>query len=126
MNRYHKAVYIPDIDKKRLEALTDVLNAMKWRYTEHCIDTLKYRTIRIEDILVFIKNLKLNSQDIFEYYTDEKNRIIKIGYRIKYTSGTDIILVLSNTKNIVTIYLNTADDNHITLNKNLYVRNTKI
>ena len=26
-------------------------------------------------------------------------------------------------KNIITIYANTADDDHVTLNKNLYVKN---
>jgi len=122
MNRYHKNVYIPEADKARLEALTDVLNTLKWTHTRHCTDNLKYRTIRQEDILLFIKDLKLRHEDIFEYYKDEAGHITKACYRIKYTAGVDIILILSDVKNIITIYTNTADDDHITLNKNLYTQ----
>jgi hypothetical protein len=122
MNRYHKKVYIPDKDKKRLETLTVRLNALKWTYTVHCLDNLKYRTIRQADILLFIKNTVLQSKNIFEYYTDEKNDIIKICYRLQYTSGIDLILILSEVKNIITIYTNNTEDNHITLNKKLYTQ----
>lgn len=122
MNRYHKKVYISEQHKKQLELLTYHLNTLKWRYTSHCLDTLKYRTIKLEDILLFIKDLKLNDKDIFEYYTDYQNNIIKLCYRIQYTKGMDLILIIGQFKNIITIYLNTAEDNHITLNKNLYVK----
>ena len=123
MLRYHKDVYIPEADKSRLEALTIELNALKWRFTPHCIDNLTVRTIRQEDILLFIKDLKLQAVDIFEYYINEYNRIIKICYRIPYTQNMDIILIISDEKNIITVYMNEKEDNHITLNKNLYVKN---
>jgi hypothetical protein len=99
---------------------------MNWRYTSHCVDNIKFRVIRLEDVLTFIKNLKLNASDIFEYVTDEKALIIKACYRVKYTQTMDLILIIGQQKNIITIYLNTADDKHETLDKNLYVRITKI
>jgi hypothetical protein len=123
MNRYHKDVYIPEADGVRLEAWTAKLNAGKWQYSRHCTDNLKLRYIGLTEILVFIKGIKLNASDIFEYYTDENNSFVKTCYRIKYTAGIDIILVLGEDKNIITIYANTADDDHVTLNKNLYVKN---
>jgi len=126
MLRYHKDVYIPEVDKIRLVVSTDILNGLKWRFTPHCIDNLTVRTIRQEDILLFIKDLKLQAVDIFEYYINEYNRIIKICYRIPYTQNMDIILIISDEKNIITVYMNEKEDNHITLNKNLYVRNSKI
>ena len=122
MNRYHKAVYIPEADKKTFEAFTDVLNGKKWQYSGHCTDNLKLRYIGLTEVLIFIKGVRLEAGQIFEYYKDEAGSIKKACYRIKYTANIDIILILSDEKNIVTIYTNEADDDHITLNKNLYVQ----
>lgn len=123
MNRYHKDVYIPETDKIRLEAWTTKLNAGKWQYTKHCTDNLTLRYIGLTEILIFIKGVTLNASDIFEYYTDKNNVFVKTCYRIKYTAGIDFILVLGENKEIITIYDNEKTDTHITLNKNLYVRN---
>ena len=76
--RYHREVYIPISDIKRLASLTEYLNTLKWTYSAHSLDNLKYRMIRQEDILLYIRDLKLKDTDIFEYYTDYKNNI-KIG-----------------------------------------------
>ena len=123
MLRYHKDVYIPEVDTGRLEAWTARLNAGKWQYSRHCTENLKLRIVRLEDVLIFIKAVKLNAKDIFEYYTDENNSFVKVCYRIAYTSGVDIILVIGEDKNIITIYMNEKNDLHYTLNKSLYVRN---
>lgn len=123
MNRYHKDVYIPEADKVKIAGLTEVLNTLKWQYTGHCTDNLKLRYIGLTEILLFIKGVKLWHEDVFEYYKDEKNYIVKLCYRISYTKGQDIIIVLSDVKEIITIYLNLSDDKHETLDKNLYVKN---
>ena len=123
MYRYHKDVYIPEADSVRLEAWTERLNAGKWQYSRHCCDILKCRTISLNAVLLFIKAVKLNAKDIFEYYTDENNSFVKVCYRIAYTSGVDIILVIGEDKKIITIYMNEKNDLHYTLNKSLYVRN---
>jgi hypothetical protein len=123
MKRYHKDVYIPEAGKRSLEALTDVLNTLKWTYSKHVLDNLKYRSINMEAILLFIKNTRLQAKDIFEYYIDDKSIIYKVCFRLSFASGTDIILVLSNMKNIVTLYMNEKNDMHYTLNKSLYVKN---
>ena len=120
--RYHKNVYIPEPDKIRLEASTNCLNNLKWRYTVHCIDTLQYRAVRQDDILIFIKDTILQAINIFEYYTNEKNDITKICYRIPYINGMDIILIVSDKKEIITIYTNASNDIHETLDKNLYTQ----
>ena len=74
----------------------------------------------IENLLNTIKHTQLKSKDVFEFYTDSKGNIEKLCYRITYTYKDDIILVVSNTKNIVTIYLNSVEDNHTTLKEHLY------
>jgi len=47
--------------------------------------------------------------------------ILKACYRVEYKEY-DFILVLSADKTIVTIYVNSKNDSHDTLNKNLYSR----
>ena len=123
MNRYHIKIYIPDNDKIRLKVLIRLLNFMAWQYTVHCTDNLTYRSININDVLLFVKSLKLQAENIFEYYTDEKNRIIKLCFRVSYSENIDLILVISDKKEIITVYFNDKNDDHITLNKNLYVKN---
>jgi len=92
MRRYHKAVYTEPIHWQKLEALTEKLNSLKWSYSGHCLENVK-------------------------------SRAVKICYRIPYTeAGLDIILVISEDKEIITIYINSIGDNHETLRKNLYIQ----
>lgn len=118
MNRYHIKTGFNPQDVDRLKALTEQLNGLKWAYSEHCIDNLSYRVVDIEAVLKFIKDIKLSFEQIFEYYSDRD--IIKICYRIKYSKLQDIILILTPDKKIITIYINSVEDNHITLKKELY------
>ena len=119
--RYHKKIYIPDNIKSQFNGFTDNLNTKKWVYSRHCLDNLKYRCYDIKEILSFIKGLILKSNNIFEVYADDKNKIEKLCYRVEY-NNFDIILVINKDKKIVTLYTNTKNDEHITLNKNLYCR----
>ena len=119
MNRYHVKTGFDISHIDILKKLSIELNAKKWQYSNHCLDNLKYRIIDIKALLLFIKNIKLNYESLFEYYS-EGNNIIKVCYRIPFNMDMDIILILSHDKNIITIYLNTSGDNHITLKTELY------
>jgi len=122
MTRYHKAVFTEVEHWQRLEALTERLNSLKWTYSGHCLESVKNRIIDLEGLLKFIKGLRLEAGQIFEYYLDDRAEPIKLCYRIPYTeAGVDIILVVSKEKNIITIYINSRTDNHITLKKELYI-----
>lgn len=123
MLRYHKKVYFKFEDTKRLETFTGLLNVKQWAFSSHCLDNLKYRDVDVEAILLFIKNLKLKYEDIFEFYTDDKGELLKLCYRIKFNKTIDIILVISAEKKIITIYENSANDLHYTLNESLYQKN---
>jgi hypothetical protein len=120
MRRYHKSVYIPITDLKKLKRYTDKLNRLNWSYTGHCLDNLKYRVIDRIGLLLYIKGKRLDKKEIFEYYTDLQGNIIKAVYRLAYMKGLDIILVLAPDKKIITIYLNNSDDLHYTLRKEIY------
>jgi hypothetical protein len=119
MKRYHKKIYFPDIEE--LKAFNESLKGLKYRFTSHCIDRLKEQVTSEAEtfkILGIIKSLDLDYNAIFEYYITSD--ILKACYRVKYTENNDIILVISKTKDIITIYLNESGDNHITLNESLY------
>lgn len=119
MNRYHKEVYFKHISE--LQEANNQLNNLEFTYSKHCLNNLRYRIIDLNKLLLFIKNIILNYNDIFEYY-EENNNILKLCYRIKFNNYQDIILVLSNNKNIITIYLNNVSDKHYTLKQELYIK----
>lgn len=119
--RYHKKIYFPQDHQEQLICFTYKLNALNWQYTKHCLDNLKLRALDLQQLLYWIKNdLQLDCNDIFEYYTDNKDNIIKVCYRISYNKDIDVILVIGEYKQIITIYYNSTDDIHITLKKELY------
>jgi hypothetical protein len=105
-----------------LAELTEQFNNMSWQYTGHCLDNVKSRAVDLEGLLRYIKGLKLEAGAIFEYYLAENGEPIKICYRIEYIpAGLDIILVVGESKQIITIYLNSRGDLHYTLKKELYI-----
>jgi len=121
MNRYHSKVYFPQGASEALQDFTDENNCQNWGYTTHCLDNIMHRAIDNRALLEFIKAQELKAQDIFEYYA-EGERIVKACYRINWQSGLDIILVVNALREIITIYINTADDEHVTLDANLYTK----
>jgi len=119
MNRYHIKLGFEAEHISQLKELTEQLNNRDFSYSDHCLDNLKYRFIDLKSILFFIKGIELRAEHIFEYY-EENGKIIKLCYRINYNSLQDIIIVLTPEKKIVTIYLNSNNDSHLTLKKELY------
>jgi len=117
MKRYHKKVFFPAGHTDILKSFTAGLNVRAWKYTAHCIDTIKERP-EIKDIISFIYSIKLSPDAIFEYYTDAGG-IAKACYRIIYNNSA-LILVVSKNKILVTAYVNANNDNHDTLKKELY------
>jgi hypothetical protein len=123
MLRYHKKVYIDPKDLDRLKTFTERLNSLNWGYSNHCLDIIKDRAIDLEGLLKFIKGFILDPKTIFEFYADDKTKdIIKVCYRINWQGNNDIILVVSEDKEIITIYMNEKNDNHITLRQELYCK----
>jgi hypothetical protein len=70
--------------------------------------------------------LKLEPGQIFEYYLNDLTKEPeKVCYRVAYNTGIDIILVMAEDKEIITIYINSAEDKHETLNHSLYIKGGK-
>lgn len=120
--RYHIKVFTKPEHITDLQSITANLNRQAWRYSIHCLDNLKYRAIDIEGVLLFIKGIQLEPEQIFEYYTsDSDQNIEKICYRLPYNKGIDIILVVNQDKEIITLYMNAKEDKHETLKRELYI-----
>jgi hypothetical protein len=120
--RYHKEVFFPASAEADLQEFTALNNTQSWEYSGHCLDNIKFRVIDLRALLEFIRGYNLAAGDIFEYYT-EAGRVIKACYRVAWSAGgLDIILVINDIREIITIYLNSPDDIHVTLDKNLYAK----
>jgi hypothetical protein len=125
--RYHKNVYFSSKHQEDIIAFTYALNNKAWRFTSHCLDNAKLRTLNLEQLLYFIKNeLQLNSEDVFEIYTDDNDNIVKACYRIIFNHTWDFILVLDKNKIIITIYINSSNDKHDTLRCEQYQRGSNV
>ena len=124
MLRYHKEVFTSPGHYKGLQTFTDRLNGLNWCYSRHCLENIKSRAIDLEGLLLYIKGLKLEPGQIFEYYLNDLTKEPeKVCYRIQYIkAGVDIILVMLESKEIITIYINSSNDKHETLKKELYQR----
>lgn len=122
IKRYHKEVYTKPEHWEILKQETEYYNTLNWHYTEHCLDNVKYRVIDTEGLLRFIKDLKLDISQIFEYYLDINGMPEKICYRTESPAGVDFILVVGENKNIITIYINSPEDKHIGLKTELYTK----
>ena len=125
MLRYHKAVYTEPEHWQRLADFTEKLNGLNWQYSRHCLENIKSRAIDIEGLLLYIKGIRLEAGAIFEYYLTDNGEVDRACYRIVYNNGLDIILVIAENKEIITIYLNLVGDNHETLKRELYIQGEK-
>ncbi len=125
MLRYHvKTGFMPE-DKLLISQETEALNSLNFKWTAHSLDNLKHRVIDTQALLMYIKNTKLEAGQVFEFYKSEivtyKGYIEKICYRLPW-NNLDVILVLDSEKTIITIYLNSKEDLHSTLNESLYTK----
>ena len=121
MKRYHKKIYFPHV--KKLKEFNASLNSQTWQYSNHALDRINqqidFREIR--NLLTDINVQELNETNIFEYYVDNEN-IDRVCYRVSYSNLRDIILVIGRCKKLITVYLNDVNDNHMTLNESLYIK----
>lgn len=123
MKRYHKNICFPSQYTSQLMDLTNKFNSQKYfKYTTHANDNFKNR-FDYMNILQFLKDsIYFKYEDVFEYYIDN-DKIVKACFKIHYNEFKDLIIVLSDSKAIVTLYLNNKGDNHSTLKHELYSTN---
>ena len=103
-----------DWDTKRLENFTNSLNCLKWKFTRHSFDRLfeRYQN-NLGCILNCIRDAKLNSENIFEYYLNDQGDIEKACYEIALDALEAIHLAITYNKEIVSVWrVFTVKDEH--------------
>lgn len=125
MQRYHKDLYFPAKDKETLSFLVNKLNTLKFKLSSHSFERIIEKSKDISVIGYFIKDLVLKESFLFEYYK-ENDIITKLVFRIPFDNEKSLILVLSDYKNLVTVYFNNCLDNHKTLDKRNYTLENKL
>jgi hypothetical protein len=130
-NRYHKEVGFDQDHQQDLIDLIHKFNGTK-RYgrTKHAFHRLNERFDYISILNYLANKVEFHYGQVFEYYVkQDSNLISKVCFRIEYPTSPyetqDLILVLTRQKDIVTLYINTTDDNHRTLKRELYTEVAK-
>jgi len=122
--RYHKEVGFPKEYQQDLIDLTFKFNdTKKYGRTKHAFHRLNERFDYVSILNYLANKVEFNFCQIFEFYTDE-NVITKVCFKIEYRTSPyevqDMIIVLTPSKDIITLYINTTGDNHKTLKRGLY------
>jgi hypothetical protein len=116
-NKFHRDIgFEPGAIK---EIMAGLGRFSQLRYTQHA----KFETIKDRySIIPVIKLSDIKPEEIFEY-TREGNRIVKFAVRL---TGLDRVLdfcySVSLDGNVITVWANTKEDSHRTLNEGLYAR----
>lgn len=125
--RYHRNVFLPEQHDDRLRDFIFQIMHKKIVFSAHALQ--RYRKLK-RSIKTKIKSIlhnsipmgNINEQNVFETYVNSKTgEITKAGIRFPVEdSGLTIVLIISVTGKIVTIYVNNIDDNHSSLNEEVY------
>lgn len=124
LHRFHINVFIPEWSRGAIQEFTNNLSGKKLVCSYHA--SKKYERFSREYKKAFLNlvktiDLELSIDYIFEFYSNNKNQIKKVCYRFPMPDlESDIILVISSTGKIVTIFLNKNFDPHISLGYSLY------
>ena len=126
LNRYHIDVYCPPWTRDSILAFCKNINGVKLLNSYHSSNKIrrmkrKYRVYTKELIKTVDISNELYLDYVFEFYANSKNEVKKVCYRIPMIGlDSDLILVISSTGKIVTVYLNNNFDGHNELKKELY------
>lgn len=123
LKRYHKDVWYPEWTNNSIDEFIKSLSGCRLILSYHANG--KYRNFSRQYrrlIRGIIETINLNElkDSIFEFYANKDNVVKKACFRIQTDVESDIILVISSTGKVVTIFLNKNFDPHISLDRNLY------
>jgi hypothetical protein len=118
MQKYHKNIGFKEDHDILTEKLIKSLENRKFTFSRHSIDELRLESEALH-IVEAIKGYSLAFCDVFEIVIDN-DIIMKLGFRIPLNSQDDIIFIINSAKNIVTLWTNSKEDRHVSLNPNNY------
>ena len=116
--KYHKVLGIPENVKIKAKDFTRQLSAFKMGFSSHALEALQDESEK-EAIREAIFNYRASYADVFEVV--EYGHIEKLGFRIPF-NDRDIIFIVNSWGKIVTIWTNSKNDLHNTLNAANYAK----
>lgn len=126
LKRYHRGIYFPPWAKESInEFLKNQRTQKSIVFSIHSVDkvvleVLHYGKYLMEFLFKSIRKNSLKYENIFEFYSYEKE-IQKICFRISYPEfPVDLIFVISAEGTVITFYTTNKGDNHDSLDVNLY------
>lgn len=118
--RYHRDVYFPENIEQQLNVLLHFMEKENWYFTYHSVSKLLAMNTKLAmEVSRTIFKYSINTEDIFEVCI-RKGYIAKFSLRIKLNETVDLIIVCSNEKSVVSLWINNKDDTHETLDVSLY------
>lgn len=109
--------------KDEIENIKFIINNMgnRKKFGNHALDMMKQRGIRYCEVREVFKDY-----EIIEFHRNRSNRVLLRGQNLdKYNNSTCLVLDL-NKKKIITVYKNSEEDCHKTLNEYRYYNDKDI
>lgn len=131
LKRFHKEIYFPPWYEKSVDDfLQQIRKTSALVFSLHAVEkaisySFKYGQELQKYLMKAIRKQCANSENVFEFYAVDEN-IRKACFRLSFDGfPVDLILVISADGTVITVYLINKDDNHSTLDKNLYEKDGK-
>lgn len=132
LKRFHIEIYCPDWARESILNFCKSLSDDKLKYSYHATNKLKNMRKEYKSAIKnLVKNLDLGDElyldYVFEFYANDLKEVKKVCYRFPMKElESDVILIISSTGRIVTIYLNGNHDKHRNLKVENYEQGEKI
>lgn len=127
IDRYHREVYFPPWYEESMKVFVgEILSTGPLTFSMHCVEKVMEYTIQFgknffQNLVKSIRRGVLDTEKVFEFYSTKGGNITKACFRFSFEKlPVDIVLVISSSGVLITMYTINEGDNHDTLNKKLY------
>ncbi len=130
--RFHKDIFHPSWASISIIEFCVLLSQTKLKYSYHAVNKLRNLKKQYKSAIKYLVNtLDFTDENVinslFEFSSNSKNQVRKASFRFSLPElDSDLILVISASSKIITLYLNGINDLHETLNQDLYEKGDNI
>lgn len=116
---YHSKVYYPEELKDKVFELVKNLNYRTATISKHFVSKLDKLSPKLSELVVRKIHDWLDAESVIEVEVVDRT-IIKLLFRVEFTSVYDLIFAVNGEKTFITCYLNRVADTHHTLDISNY------
>lgn len=128
LKRYHKDVFLPSWTEELLSNfINEVYSKGPLTFSGHAVEKIVESAFEhgknlFKYLIKILREGRLNLGDVFEFYSRDA-AIKKACFRFTFSDyPVDLVLVISSDGVVITVYAINKEDNHSTLNQELYER----